>query len=377
MWIFVILSMITSIANADKRIVISIDGTNNDPNDGFDEYKDSEILSDRSISNVLKLHLLLRGNLDNDIQESADQYSFYSVGVGNRGDTNVYKAASAMFAITEPNKILDEVFQDLNSFYEPGDSIYIFGFSRGAAIARQLAKQIELGLQGKTPQPALKDVKIRFLGLWDTVAAFKGELSFNKLPSTTELGEDDGRIAANIEQAYHLVSIDDPRRAFKPTLMGHEDRVKEIWFTGVHSDIGGGYEKDGLSDITLEFMLNKARLAGLKFIEPETVNPNQYNELISNSRLNINPDPLGVIHTENIKDDKLLLAKFGGIFDERDIYVARNNSKTNEKPIIHHTVIERIIHDEDYQPRKLIALNNQFFVYTPNDELIEAENYEE
>jgi hypothetical protein len=63
-------------------------------------------------------------------------------------------------------------------------------------------------------------------------------------------------MGAHIEEAAHLVSIDEKRIAFQPTLFNKDKRITEVWFAGVHSDIGGGYWFDGLSDITLKFMLD-------------------------------------------------------------------------------------------------------------------------
>ncbi|XQF94529.1 phospholipase effector Tle1 domain-containing protein (plasmid) [Pseudoalteromonas espejiana] len=62
-------------------------------------------------------------------------------------------------------------------------------------------------------------------------------------------------IANNISQALYCVALDEKRRAFEPTLMNHQNNITELWFAGAHSDIGGGYYRDGLADICLRYAL--------------------------------------------------------------------------------------------------------------------------
>lgn len=349
-----------------KRILICIDGTNNDPNDAVEEYNESGLLEDNDISNVLKLHILAGGQLDNSSTDP-DQHSFYYVGVGNRGATSIYNTASAAFAIFEPQKILNRAYEDLANNYRPGDSIFVFGFSRGAAIARWLAQHINdngIVKNGETVEDVLA---IEFLGVWDTVAAFKANVNLdrNVQPSAVEVNEKDGRIASNVRTAYHLVSIDDPRLAFRPVLMGSEDRVHEIWFPGVHSDVGGGYHEDGLSDITLEFMMEKAGTAGVTFQSAEDID---YTKLtpITRENLELKPDPLGRLHLGSVIDDKQYVAwlqkmKWKDILASRRIYVAAGDKVTTEPPLIHFTVFERIKNmPYDYNPPNLAKLGQNY-----------------
>ena len=117
------------------------------------------------------------------------------VGVGNRGSISIYHKLSAAFAITEPRKIIDEAYKYLVKNYQSGDSIFIFGFSRGAALARLFAQKIaDDGLVREKTVVAQK-IDIELLGVWDTVAAFGGvNLDTNKLPSTSEVKEVGGKI---------------------------------------------------------------------------------------------------------------------------------------------------------------------------------------
>jgi len=354
-----------------RRILICIDGTNNDPNDAVPDYDDSGLLVDNGISNVLKLHILAGGRLDNTQSDPA-QHSFYYVGVGNRGATSIYRNASAAFAITEPRRILDEAYDDLAEHYEPGDSVYIFGFSRGAAIARQLARRIEdQGLmRGKTT--IADSVPIRFLGLWDTVAAFDAlrggdNLEPERDPSAAEVAEQGGRIAGNVAVAYHLVAVDEPRLAFRPVLMGAEDRVHEIWFPGVHSDVGGGYRDDALSDIALGFMLDRAAEEDATFIEPGDVD---YDGLapITREDLALAPDVMGRLHLNTVIDDKAYVAwlqerNWKQIMAPRRIHVSVGDRASDRPPLIHHSVLERMRQAHgSYQPPNLQALDGNYRV---------------
>lgn len=345
-----------------KRIVISIDGTQNDPKDGVDDYDEFRVLKDQSITNVLKLHLLAGGTLNNKSQRDREQICLYYVGVGNRARKAFYAELSAALAIREPKEIIAEAIQDLEHHYEPGDTLYLFGFSRGAAIARILAQQ--LNDNGITVERKKLNPTVTFLGVWDTVAALNGpNMDIDLLPSSTDLNEREGAIAGNVEQAYHLLSIDDPRIAFRPTLMGAEDRVQEVWFAGVHSDVGGGYKSDGLSDITLEFMIARAKEAenpSMKFWHPSEI----IEELqeIDPDRVTIKSNPLGVIHLSPVKDEKYKhwLAKWTDIFADRTIYISEQEP-TGRLPLIHHTVFDR--RDETgvrYDPRNVRALNKNY-----------------
>ncbi len=78
----------------------------------------------------------------------------------------------------------------------------------------------------------------------------------------------DTSLHANVEAAYHALAIDERRRPFVPTLwttFAPGQEVEQVWFAGVHGDVGGGYAETGLSDITLGWMIAKASAKGLVF----------------------------------------------------------------------------------------------------------------
>jgi uncharacterized protein (DUF2235 family) len=146
-----------------KKLIFCFDGTCNDPEDSGDFFEDS------SISNVIKLHAFFGGKLDpfnGKNTNTPDQHSFYYSGIGTRGSWLKQKL-NAMFAppYGDMDDILDEAKEDLSKNYQKDDEIYVFGFSRGSAIARMFA--------------STTDKKVSFLGVFDTVAATRGSLDLN------------------------------------------------------------------------------------------------------------------------------------------------------------------------------------------------------
>ena len=107
-------------------------------------------------------------------------------------------------------------------------------------------------------------MQVAFLGVFDTVAAMDGVHTRGEAISSDVVFEN-GTLDPRIRRAVHIVSLDEDRVAFEPTLInrdeGNPDRITEIWFPGVHSDIGGGYWHDGLADVSLRFMIEQCKEA--------------------------------------------------------------------------------------------------------------------
>ena len=274
------------------KIIINIDGTCNEPSDA----EEKKNLDDESISNILRTHLLLGGNIDNEAMSIPGQKSLYYPGVGTRG--NFFKRLfRSMFASLAPDVILKEITDDLEATWEPGDTLYVFGFSRGAAIARILCSQL-------AKDTRFPGIQVEFLGVYDTVAAFGiPNLDSDEKPVSDVLFENNA-ISPVIKNAVHLVALDENRKAFRPTLMDKDPRVKEVWYPGVHSDVGGGYYIRGLSDIALLYMIIEAELHGLKFFDPEVIPDDNRSGLDQNGEpveisiddLLFNPSVYGKIH---------------------------------------------------------------------------------
>lgn len=354
---------------ANLKIIICLDGTGNDPEDAIQETEKDGRLEDNGISNVLKLHLLAGGKLNNS-QANPKQQTYYYSGVGTRG-TVFRRTLASSFARFAPKLIIKEAYNDLCENYKEGDEIFIFGFSRGAAIARMLACKIaDKGVKEHKP-------KIKFLGVWDTVASIGApNLKDNTRPISDAVFEN-GTIANAIENAVHLVAIDETRKAFRPILMNASNKVEEIWFAGVHSDIGGGYFKDGLSDISLEFMIKRASHYGLSFIQSREIDYNHLegkkDEQIEEIDVAIKPDINADIH-EHVRDGKIAALTL----DQRKICkVVKDKPTDDHLPIIHHSVKKRCKVISSYQPPNLRGLRH--YVIDENDSLKEyagLEDYE-
>src|SRR5579859_235043 len=198
-------------------------------------------------------------------------------------------------------------YQRLAERFEPGDRIFLFGFSRGAYTARSLGGMIRKcgilrrGALGKleaafdlyqrrdsTPDPpdaqqfrAENSVvtDIQFIGVWDTVGALGIPFSAFNFINREVYGFHDTNLSAIVKNAFHALAIDEHRKQFAPTLWTSDpapgQTVEQRWFIGAHSNVGGGYPDDRLSNIALAWMCRNAAAAGLQ-LAPFTAGPNDY-----------------------------------------------------------------------------------------------------
>jgi len=171
-----------------------------------------------------------------------DQIPQYYEGPGDEDTCNwIEQITGGAFGL-DCDDIRDQALEDFFDHYKPGDRIAVFGFSRGAAIARLFASRLTKA-----------GIEIDFLGCFDTVMA---QMPFLEYQQKSMFG--DLHVSPLVKRAVHFVAIDEKRKAFIPNLMNARPGVEEIWFRGDHCDIGGGHENTGLSDITLEQMVIKA-----------------------------------------------------------------------------------------------------------------------
>jgi hypothetical protein len=258
-----------------KRLVVCLDGTWNTPDKGDNP------------TNVVKMMRAVRASA----ADGTPQVAFYDRGVGTDGRVDRFVGGAFGRGLAENVK---DGYRFLANNYERGDEIYIFGFSRGAYTARSLAGFIGYcGLMPKTLMDRLPevwlawqdrddpteeqsamleelcstgcaDVRITCLGVWDTVGTLgipaeslqwvhRERYEF----LNTELGE-------HVDHAFHALAIDEKRGPFGPTLWqkpGHNGNrtIEQVWFAGVHSNVGGSYADDGLSDLALEWMIARVR----------------------------------------------------------------------------------------------------------------------
>jgi hypothetical protein len=184
---------------------------------------------------------------------------FFYKGVGTKHGF-AGKVAGGAFGVGGHDRI-EDAKRDMAKQFAAGDrDIDIVGFSRGAALAVHFANVV--GDDGVSVNGVLEKPTVRFLGVWDVVAAFGIPVnlgfSFNRINLGYKLG-----LSKAVRACYHGLALDEARQAFRPT------RLKggcEVWFRGVHSDVGGGNDNHALNDIALRWMLSKAIVSGLPMV---------------------------------------------------------------------------------------------------------------
>jgi len=344
-----------------KILFFNFDGTGQDASDANQGNKLLGGSEDKNISNILKFHLLLGGKLLNETGDSeleGGSRSFYYQGIGTYGKL-LHRGLDAglAFEFSDVATILRGARKDLAKYYRKSgdyDFIVVTGFSRGAALARRFAAIID----DIVSEPIIIEA------VFDTVASIGlPDLSRSRRPSSDVVFEHGRSLPRNVIKALHLVSLDDKRKAFQPTLMNRDKRVTEIWFAGAHSDVGGGYYCDGLSDNTLRFFLdwfeNQPELK-LKFKNPVDI---EYDKIVAGGKAFVSLDdviidanPFSVNHQQVRPPiiDKLTLS-------DRICCTIRNDKIVDDLPLVHHSVAERIFRDHKYRPNSL--KNCHHFIY--------------
>ena len=352
-----------------KRLVLFCDGTWNVP-DKLDEGKVCP-------SNVAKLAL----SVATEAPDGTPQHVFYGKGVG----TGVWdRVRGGAFGAGLSEHVLD-AYRFIVERYERDDQIYLFGFSRGAYTARSVAGLIsnsgivrrehddKIGdaydlyrRRDKPSQPNEieaklfrksfgwdQDTRITFIGVWDTVGALGVPVLIPWFPSTwlhfiNQRWEfHNVTLGKTVDHAYHAVAIDERRAQFKPTLWTQdehaEDQVfEQVWFAGVHTNVGGGYVDAGLSDITLLWMKQKAAACGLAYLPDDAAHQ-------------IEPNPLGVLRNSKTGPYRILRGL------DRPIGAQERGHES-----VHETVLARVEADPTYRPPELmkyLALPNRKITY--------------
>lgn len=270
------------------------------------------------------------------------QICFYDPGLGANPDAGErrsllrrFKDALAQatgYGITD--NIID-CYAALLAGHQPGDRIYLFGFSRGAYTVRSLGGVLALcgvpaGFARVTRwdgfSEAIVDAELRalaasavkdvymvrddaaraqaaadfrrkhgtepappfFVGVWDTVRAL-GLPAIGSMPGRHKFH--DPVLNRQVAHGRQALAIDENRLVFAPELWDERQappgQIRQLWFAGVHTDIGGGYGlKMGLPDLALAWMIGEARATA----HPLAVEPGLIAEL--------RPDPLGRQHDE-------------------------------------------------------------------------------
>jgi len=312
-----------------KNIVVFSDGTGQEGGEGNN-------------TNVYKLF-----NMIDD--RSAKQVAFYDAGLG----TGWRKFTGSVAGAGISANIL-ECYEFIFEHFESGDRIFLMGFSRGAATVRSLSGFIHyFGILPKS-RPELIEraykiykiddaeerkakagefvdrhhnmwTRIKFLGCYDTVAAlgspFKAVSTLlNSIPGLQHKFHN-FTLSESVENAYQALAIDDERKTFHPILWDAQakdyQKIRQVWFAGMHTDVGGGYEEQDLSDIPLAWMTQRAVDHGL-LIYPH--------------------------HKVEIREDA-----DGGMHDSRGSVITklyRREARSwpsgrSDKPVIHQSVLKR------------------------------------
>ena len=279
-----------------RNLLVCLDGTRNEPETGA--------------TNVARLYAMA-------VKDDA-QLAYYDPGVGTMGarsaTTRLGKALTRANGLVLGHGIKDnieEAYTWLMRHYRPDDQIYVVGFSRGAYTSVALTGMLRtvgllrpgaenlvpyaMKLYAQSGKPGASDAEekqfwkvrddfndqfgnpefpnrfapqIRFLGLWDTVKTVgwlnaRAQLEQARWPFT--------RIVTNVATGRLALAIDEDRRPYPEYRFDADEvakrpgRLEEMWFVGVHSDVGGQFPDDhDLSDIALGWMADQARAAGLR-----------------------------------------------------------------------------------------------------------------
>jgi hypothetical protein len=290
-----------------------------------------------------------------------------------------------------------QLYGELARVYAPGDKIFLFGFSRGAFTVRTLAGLIhacgildlsryptnaafnrgvrdayheyrqlynswatrlfhetkkltpervgELRSRFSVRVPEFDDAAsgpvIAFIGVWDTVDAVGLPIAAAEFVNRVVYAFKfpDRTLNLSVAHACHALALDEQRESFAPVLWNElkteqPERIEQVWFSGVHSNVGGGYPRQGMSLVALDWMMSKAELHGLRFVPAERL--------------------LYRYHAD--VDDKLYDSRAGiGVlyrWQPRD--VQRLCEANGVPPRIHRSVFERIARNtEGYAPGSL------------------------
>jgi uncharacterized protein (DUF2235 family) len=288
-----------------KNIVLLSDGTGNAASSPFK-------------TNVWRLYQTI--DISPPQNGDCEQIALYDNGVGTGSFRPLAVLGLAIGLGVATN--VKNLYTFLCRNYEDGDRIYLFGFSRGAFTIRilsglilrcglvtapndaELDRRVKLAYAEYKRDVARRATKTRpwllagwvlggwqkgdgtdridfefqqhypdieLIGVWDTVDAYgmpidelKEGIDHYVWPMTLA----DRRFSDRIHRACHALSLDDERPTFRPVLWSepqdHPERLSQVWFSGVHANVGGGYPDDGLSCTALQWIMDEAERSHLR-----------------------------------------------------------------------------------------------------------------
>lgn len=278
-----------------KRIVICFDGTWNKP-------ADEALPPDQQVeTNVRRFYEAVSEHGPDGVA----QVKWYDEGVGSHWYDRYL--GGAIGAGLDQN--IRQGYRYLARTYEDGDEVYILGFSRGAYTARSLVGLIRncgllkrrwlnllnIGIaygiyrtrdDGPDSLTARlfrerfsKEIRIKFLGVWDTVGALGLPLHLLRNFNLRFYEFHDTQLSRIVENAAHAVAVDEHRADYDVCLWTPtekpQQKLEQRWFLGAHSNVGGGYAERRLSDLALQWMCHQASVLGLG-LAPLVIGPNNH-----------------------------------------------------------------------------------------------------
>ncbi|KAI1473502.1 hypothetical protein K445DRAFT_299683 [Daldinia sp. EC12] len=293
-----------------KRIVVCCDGTWQNSDNGYVKPTSSNPVPTLQVpSNVTRISRAFKRGCSN----GTFQIVYYQSGVGSRSGV-VDRILGGAFGIGIAENIR-EAYAYICANYVDGDEIILIGFSRGAFTARSIGGMIsDLGLLTREGMeffyPVFKDmqnwmnpnyrdqfpqipfpdkpkgphaadeyrdmlvkhgytrvrqykgkgdlIKVKAIGVWDTVGS---------------LGIPQGKLSNKIEHGFHALALDEHRGPFSPTLWERQPEyrdssdLRQVWFPGSHGNVGGGWADQGVSNISLAWMMDQLSSVGCEFVD--------------------------------------------------------------------------------------------------------------
>jgi uncharacterized protein (DUF2235 family) len=359
--------------HSGKNIVICSDGTGNTAIKGRG-------------TNVFKIFESVDLNSHRFDPKLPPQVAIYDDGVGTES-FKLLKILGGAFGYGLSRNVR-QLYKELCRIYDPRDRIYLFGFSRGAFTVRTLAGMITTCgiidaakqknadefeaavrrayrvyrsryrtdlvkifrgepdrsvIEAFRSQYCHQGERIAFIGVWDTVDAVGLPMKIANVinKSIYQFKFPNLELSASVDHAAHALAVDDERQSFHPLLWDEskprknpQQILEQVWFAGAHSNVGGGYPKQGMSLVALDWIMSRAEYAGLRLVAEDR----RY------------------YHEHANVDDKLYNPRSGiGTFYRwlpRDI--SQVCSTSGVQPVLHLSVVERIAHGtDDYCPGNL------------------------
>jgi uncharacterized protein (DUF2235 family) len=302
-----------------RKLVVCCDGTWNTPRNETNVFRTYRFLRERLGNPAETTQKTGVRTCDGRTGDGSEVRLFYDKGIGTDWFSELVGGAAGV-GLSENVR---DAYHFLGQSFAPGSEIFVFGFSRGAYTARSLCgfiKAAGLLVRPSVPEvwrayvdcyatghgiiaqpsgwsvdsvrnwlvkkagdavghlgsdvtalPRHSGVKIKFIGVYDTVGALGVPIAAAAKVNEPIVGFHDTGLGDIVENAVQALAVDEKRGPYVPTLWTQKANAAavagqsalQVWFPGVHSDIGGGYGDKGIGNITWDFMMRQAAGCGL------------------------------------------------------------------------------------------------------------------